>query len=308
MSRFIEIEKNPVPHDTSALTFETADGVKLRAALFPAATPRGTVIVAPGWAEFIEKYFEVADELRDRGLNVAMMDWRGQGLSEPPPEWSGYFNQLADDLRAFREGPVAARFEGPYFLLTHSMGGLPALLLLASGYDGFERAALSAPMTQLFPDVTGAVFGAVASVACLFGGENADVFRRLDDSKAFEGNVLTKDPKRHERFRLLQEKEPEIALYAPTYGWVRAALRASKRIHAPGFFDRLKTPVKIISATEEQVIDGADHSVIAAMSPHIDHVSVDGALHEIMMESDQYRRPFWDHVDAFFEPVFRSHD
>ncbi len=306
MNRFIEIDENPVPRDASVVTFQAPDGARLRAGLFPAPGARGTVIVAPGWAEFTEKYFEVVDALRDRGLNVAIMDWRGQGLSTRPDKWAGYFETLASDLKAFRDGPVAARFGGPYLLLTHSMGGLPALLLLASGDEGFSRAVLTAPMTRLFNGAGNAVYGAVAATACMAGGENAKVFRRLDDSKAFEGNVLTKDPSRHERFRLLQEAEPDIALFAPTYGWVREAVRTSKRIHEAGFFDRLKTPVKVISAGDEQVIDGADHAAIAAMSEHIDHVTVDGAFHEIMMERDEYRKPFWNHVDAFFAPALNG--
>ena len=34
-----------------------------------------------GRIEFIEKYYEVISEFIDRGYAVAMMDWRGQGLS-----------------------------------------------------------------------------------------------------------------------------------------------------------------------------------------------------------------------------------
>ena len=299
MSRFIEIAENLTPQGAVVESFSVRGGAKLRTAFFPAETPRGTIIVAPGWAEFIEKYFEVAEDLRKRHLNVAMMDWRGQGLSDAPQQWSGYFDQLVEDLRTFRERPVAERFEGPYYLLTHSMGGLPALLLLASGYDGFLRAALSAPMTRLFPGATNAVFGAAAATACFVGGAKAKVFRRLDDSKSFEGNLLTKDPARHERFRLLQEAAPEIALYAPTYGWVRDAIAATKRIHQPGFFDGLKTPIKILSAGDEKIIDGGDHARIAAMSPSIDYEVIDGAFHEIMMESDVYRNVFLAHLDTF---------
>lgn len=306
MTHFIEIDQNPTPRDAIVETFQAADGAKLRAAFFPAGAPQGTIIIEPGWAEFIEKYFEVADDLRKRNFNVAMLDWRGQGLSEPPAQWAGYFDLLADDLRAFREGPVAKRFAGPYFLLTHSMGGLPALILLAGGYGGFERAALSAPMTRLFAGPTNAVFGAVASVACFAGAAKKDVFRRLDDSKAFEGNVLTKDPARHERFRLLQAAAPEAAIYAPTYGWVRDAVSATKRIHSAGFFDALATPVRIISAEDEKVVDGSDHAAIAAMHAHIEQVRVDGAFHEIMMERDEYRQPFWNFVDEFFAPALKA--
>ena len=61
-----------------------AVGASLRAARFPAAPDvpaRGVCVLLNGQTEFIEKYFEVIDELRGRGFAVATMDWRGQGGS-----------------------------------------------------------------------------------------------------------------------------------------------------------------------------------------------------------------------------------
>ena len=47
-----------------------------------AARRKGTVCIFPGRTEFIEKYFEVVRDLRARGFAVAVLDWRGQGLSD----------------------------------------------------------------------------------------------------------------------------------------------------------------------------------------------------------------------------------
>src|SRR3954463_1496068 len=61
-----------------------AVGATLRAARFdpaPDVPARGTCVLLNGQTEFIEKYFEVIDELRGRGFAVATMDWRGQGGS-----------------------------------------------------------------------------------------------------------------------------------------------------------------------------------------------------------------------------------
>src|SRR5690242_18623632 len=62
----------------------TASGTRLRIATFPAApdADRARVcVLLNGQTEFIEKYFEVIDELRGRGFGVVTMDWRGQGGS-----------------------------------------------------------------------------------------------------------------------------------------------------------------------------------------------------------------------------------
>src|SRR6185437_3686148 len=81
----------------AAILFEPmpikAVGATLRAARFepaPDVPARGTCVLLNGQTEFIEKYFEVIDELRRRGFAVATMDWRGQG---------GSSRLLADDSR-----------------------------------------------------------------------------------------------------------------------------------------------------------------------------------------------------------------
>ena len=47
----------------------------------PDVPAAGVCVLLNGQTEFIEKYFEVIDELRGRGFAVATMDWRGQGGS-----------------------------------------------------------------------------------------------------------------------------------------------------------------------------------------------------------------------------------
>uniref|UniRef100_UPI0013D38986 alpha/beta hydrolase n=1 Tax=Citrobacter koseri TaxID=545 RepID=UPI0013D38986 len=48
----------------------------------PTGAPRkGTLVIVQGRTEFIEKYFDVIDELRARGFGVLAFDWRGQGGS-----------------------------------------------------------------------------------------------------------------------------------------------------------------------------------------------------------------------------------
>jgi len=49
-----------------------------RVAADPAQPARGVCVLLNGQTEFIEKYFEVIDELRGRGFAVATLDWRGQ--------------------------------------------------------------------------------------------------------------------------------------------------------------------------------------------------------------------------------------
>jgi lysophospholipase len=308
MSDFIRIANNPAPAG-EPFDYAGAEGAYLRAGLFPAENARGTVVLMAGRSEFIEKYFEVIGELQARGFSVASMDWRGQGLSDRllPVREKGHiadFRSFRADLQRFAEEVAMKRFARPYVLLTHSMGGAPALQILGDGYDRFACAVLCAPMTRLFDDILKRVaVRAMAATACAFGATRQSVLGTREHSMAFEGNNLTSDPARHKRFLDLQVAAPNAAIREPTYGWLKAASDAMDDLHRPHRFANLKIPVRIISASEDSVVSHADHFRIAAMSPLIDVVTVEGALHEIMMEKDAHRAAFWRAFDEFVDPV-----
>ncbi|MEO1135248.1 MAG: alpha/beta hydrolase [Pseudomonadota bacterium] len=310
MTGFIDIPGNEPPAGASVETIAGPDGAPLRAAFFPIDQARGTVLLLTGWSEFIEKYIETVHDLQARGFNVAMMDWRGQGLSDRQAvrecKWQGYFRILSDDLAHFFENHVKPRFDGPYILMTHSMGGMPALMLLSTGYEGFSRAVLSAPLTKLFPDPQDAILRAVANAASNLGLARSETARGRDHADVFEGNIFTSDKRRHAMFRDLKLAEPKAASASPTYGWVNAAFKASKAIHAPGALTGIKVPVLIISAGGEKQIDGADHHTIADASDMVSCTLIPGALHEIMMERDSIRDQFFKAFDDFVAPVFAA--
>ncbi|MBL8547160.1 MAG: alpha/beta hydrolase, partial [Hyphomonadaceae bacterium] len=80
---FVRVPGNEPPDGAEEHWLEGRGGVKVRVLTAPATRgeARGSVIVAPGRTEFIEKYFEVIRELQARGFAVFCIDWRGQGLS-----------------------------------------------------------------------------------------------------------------------------------------------------------------------------------------------------------------------------------
>lgn len=313
---FIRIPQNPVPARSEVFYFDAPNAsgsgtATLRGAYFPADNPRGNIVLLNGRCEFIEKYFEVIEDLRGRGLNVATMDWRGQGLSARtlPDGLRGHiddFQTYTDDLRFFIETEAAPRFsDSPRLVMTHSMGGLPALRLLGEGYDFFERAVLCAPMTRLAMPAALQLFArATSSAMTMAGGGGMAIVGVKEDSRAFEGNALTSDPARHERFRLLQEAEPQACIAAPTYGWLNAAMAAMDDINKPNRLQRLKTPVLIISAEDDRLVSSGAHQSLAEAYELIEAVTVKDALHEILMERDVFRAAYWAHFDRFTAPLF----
>lgn len=261
-----------------------------------------------GRSEFIEKYFEVVGDLQKRRFAVATMDWRGQGLSERllPTREKGHiqdFGVFRADLRRFFEEVVAKKLPPPYVLLTHSMGGAPALQMLADGDATYCAAVLCSPMTRLFDGVLRRVgVRLIAQAATRIGLSRYAIAGVKEHSMAFEGNNLTSDRARHERFRALQSAAPNATIREPTYGWVRAATEAMDDLHRPDRFARMVTPTLIVSAENDQLVRAGDHQWLAARAPLIERVTIPDALHEILMERDDIRNQFWKAFDAFVTP------
>src|SRR5205814_3496736 len=122
------IPANPVPEGASVGTVKTSDGAVLRFARWePPPGRKGTLCIFPGRAEFIEKYFEVVNDARARGLAVAMFDWRGQGRSGRTltDRRKGHVRSFAEydlDLESFIKEIVLPACPPPLFALGHSMG------------------------------------------------------------------------------------------------------------------------------------------------------------------------------------------
>ena len=305
MSGFIEVADNPAPAGAQRFTLSAPDGAALNAAFFETPDARGTFILLTGWSEFIEKYFETVRDLQARGFSVIMMDWRGQGRSERlvADQRLSYIDDFArfrGDLLTLLEEAGARGAPQPYYLMTHSMGGAPALQLLANGDGRFKAAILCAPLTRLSENalvesVYRGLAGAMSAIGLgklgLPGGDNGPA--------PFDDKALTSDPRRHELFVALQTAAPEAAVRRPTFGWLHAAMAAMDDLHQSDRFVRLKTPVLIISAGRDRLVSSEDHARLAERSPLIERTLIADARHEILMERDDLRAAYWSAVDDF---------
>ena len=186
--------------------------------------------------------------------------------------------------------------------MTHSMGGPPGLQLFADGDDQFKCAVLCAPMTRLFDDpIKRVLVRWIAGSVSTLGGSRQSVFGVKEDSMDFKGNALTSDKTRHNRFRDIQLAAPNAMIREPTYGWLRAAFACMDDLHKPDRFAALKTPTLIVSAEDDRLVSPLDHHLLARQSPLIECITVKNALHEIMMEADEYRNQYWQAFDDFTE-------
>lgn len=298
------VDSAPVPGGGAAEWFLGAGGARLRAALFPApGEARGSVVLSPGRTEPIEKYFEVVEMLRARGFAVLVHDWRGHGLSVRllPDRRLGHAAGHADFMIDFQQ--LLAAFEGrlpkPWIALGHSMGGCLTLLALATGETRFSAAILTAPMLGL---QTGAiprpVARAVAILARLLGRAGAPAVKAGAAPTPFEANILTHDRARYERNEALVAAHPDLALGPPTWGWLDFAFRATSVLAKGAGVPRIITPLTVLAAGEERLVDNAAIHRVTARIPGCRLVEVPAAYHEILQETDAIQLMFWCEFDV----------
>ena len=314
--KLVSIPANPVPEGAVTAMLTTPDGVALRYARFaPPPGRKGTVCVFPGRTEFIEKYFEVVRDLRARGFAVAILDWRGQGLSQraladPRKSHVKNFADYEIDLTTFMNEVVLPDCPPPYFALGHSMGGTVLIRAAVKGHRWFERMVLSAPMIRLARENRSALAGRAAWLLRLLGlgsryipGGDATV----QDLRSFVGNKTTSDPVRHARTAAIIEAEPALGMGSPTVAWASAALRAMAAFADLSFPAQIRQPMLITAAGRDRIVSTSAIEDFSIHMPAGAHLVVAGAQHELLMEQDYYREQFWAAFDAFVPgtPLFK---
>ncbi|HXG78626.1 MAG TPA: alpha/beta hydrolase [Methyloceanibacter sp.] len=302
--------KNPIPLGASTGFIDVRKGLRLRFASWQPVLRerRGTVCIFPGRAEFIEKYFEVVGELRRRGFAVAVLDWRGQGGSSrltrnPLKGHIEDFAQYEEDLSHFMKAVVLPDCPAPYFALGHSMSAMVLFSAATKRGCWFTRMVMTAPMIEIAGlPIPERLCRNLADGLTMFGFGKRPVpadARRFRQDQPFEGNTLTSDRERFMRNLSVLQAAPELAIEAPTIGWLKAALDAIRRVKDEKFAPRVRIPVLMLAASEDKIVDSKATEALAARLRAGSQIVLQGARHEILQERDAIREQFWAAFDAF---------
>lgn len=299
---------NPPPPGGVCSNVRTSDRVILRVARWhPEKRARGTVLLAQGRAEFIEKYFETVGDLLARGFAVVTFDWRGQGMSgravdNPRKGHVDDFALFERDLEAVFAQAVQPFCPAPYFGLAHSTGATIMLQQARRGASPFARLVLLAPLVDIrdlrFPQGARllADFLNVLGLGGAFipGGRAKSLLAR-----PFKGNRLTSDPRRYARNAAIAEAAPHIAIGDPTVGWVHAAFRQIDDFADPDYPVRTLPPLLIIAAGADRIVSTPAIERFGARLKAGRVLVLQHARHEILQENDTIRGQFWAAFDAF---------
>lgn len=284
---------------------ENGQIVKMRVAFVPTRQiPKGSFIVIPGRTEYIEKYALTILELNERGFNVMIVDNRGQAMSDRllDDKMLGHiddFDNAAIHIQsAFLK--LRDRLPEPYYMLSHSMGGMIAMHILLQDYIPKLRAAIfNAPMWWLKPLPFARQLSAVV---CAIGlrKKTAMGTRHIWSPQPFSTSDVTHSSHNFRRNSALMLSEPRLQLGGPTNQWINKSFQMMASFTKERL-EKINIPVLIFQSGEELIVDNDAQNRVAADIKGARLIRIEGAMHEILVEKEEFRQKFWSNFDEFMK-------
>lgn len=290
--------------------FEDGQNRKIRYGFsLPDGEPKALVTILEGRAEPLEKYAELIEDLNENGYACAIMDWPGQGKSYrnlpdfPQRHDTPSYDELVKTLGIFRKQIIPTLIPQsamPHILFGQSMGGHLGMLYVADNPDDYVCAVFSAPMIRFHP-IPRRLPKLIENILVAWGA-------RGDPENYFSGGrdwsplievqkyrYLTSDENRRLVLTQLFEEDEELRVGNWTKRTLREAFESGKRLQK----ETIETPSLILLGSKDTVINNAEAKAFAAKQPHMQVIEIDGALHELYMEKDEYRDQFMNHTLSF---------
>lgn len=295
------------PDGGQAWWVPSEDGVRLRIGGWRRDDAKGTILVFNGRTEYIEKYGRNASDFLANGYNVLSIDWRGQGLADrlTGDPMAGHVRDYSDyqkDVRTLMAHAGDLGFEGPYFLLGHSMGGAIGYRALANGLP-VQAAVFSGPMWGLVLPMMFRPFARwIANAATAFGRGKHYVLTGSAESypatQGFEGNELTNDRDMYAYLQRQAQGVDGFALGSPTMNWLARSFDEIEFIqtsYAP------KVPCRTFIGSDETIVDNYKIRERIARWPGAQVVEYPGGRHEMLMDTPELRGRMTDEILQFFD-------
>ena len=275
------------------------------------------ILLVSGRMESYIKYQELAYELFQQGYSVYLYDHRGQGFSgrmlgDPHKGYVVNFEDYVADLKQFRDQVVQADQPNRLFLLSHSMGGAIAARYLQQYPHDIDAAVLASPMFGIdlgfLPNwLARVVTGLMEWITQLLGIESPYApGQGRYEALPFADNDLTHDALRYAQFRAVYQHYPEVQLGGPTARWVNLAIPFAEQAVQAG--QQITTPLLLLQAGADSVVSNDQQQEFCDQMRLAGHpctgdkpLTIAGARHELLNESDEFRIPALNETLKFFE-------
>ncbi len=209
------------------------------------------------------------------------------------------------NLKQFHDHIIMADKPAKLFLLAHSMGGAISARYLERWPDDIKAAVLSSPMLGInlggLPKwLAKGLATTIGTVGGWFGEPPYGPGQGPYQDHGFADNELTHSQSRYQAFRQIYEQHPQIKLGGATAHWIYQGITGADAAIADA--GAIKTPLLVLQAGNDSVVDNAaqDRFCTIAKCEGGKPLRIEGAWHELFIESDDKRQPALTAMVDFF--------
>lgn len=268
-------------------------------------SPKTVVVILQGLSEFMEKYFEVMNELQARDVEIWAMDWMGQGgsgryLPNLDKRHASRFQDDLDDLDHFMTNFVQQAAKGtPIVFMGHSMGAHMGFRYMAQHPEKIACAGFTAPLT-------GVLAVKHLPLPLLYSMETF-VSTFMPEQYASQGDwseslrpkpplsIFSNDKKRNPVHIAWMKANPFLRVGGMTYKWVVEALGSCRSLRSE--FSKIAAPCLVAVAGRDLIVDNHSTRALVGAAPNMRLLEIPKSCHEILMEKDATRAKF---LNEFF--------
>lgn len=305
-------DRRAIPAEAKETIWLAGDGHEIRRIDWraPPGRTRGSLLFMPGRGDSYEKYLEMLHHWHRRGWRVTAGDWRGQAYSGRlgSDAHTGHIDDFAlwvEDIALFW-ARWKAETPPPHVLVGHSMGGHLALRALAEAKVHPAAAVLSTPMLGL---VSGFVPLRVMQWAVWLMARIGDSRRpawkfgtRPGVTPETRIMLLTHDRERYADEMWWRKQRPELAMGAPSWGWMEQAIASMLFLRRSGTLESIDVPVLFLGANHDRLVSFDAIVGAAKRIPRAELVRFGPeARHELLRESEAVRERALSAIDGFLD-------
>ncbi len=280
------------------------DGTKIHFYTYEQKESLGHVVICHGFCEYAQKFEEMIYYLVKSGYSVYVPDHRGHGYSDRKVTNDEMvhvdsYEEYVDDLHEFVTKMVPANNR---YIIAHSMGGAIAIRYLEKYPEDFEKAVLSSPMCGMKTGKHSNNFALLwASLKCRLGAKNSFANGQHGFGEPTFDTCSCLDRPRYMYQYNKRVANTNYRTYGGSFGWVKASIKATKKLMNKKNINKITTPILIFQAGLDHLVKTKTQEEFLNRCKMATMISVKDAKHEIFNCHLNHRKLFYKETLSFLE-------